>query len=53
MVSDIKMFTLPTQNDTRMNIEAKLLEFMKKYRDNEPLDEIEISWMDQANTWLG
>ena len=49
---DIRVFDLPTRNDDPYIIERRLHELENKARYGVKLDEIEIDWMDTANTWL-
>lgn len=49
---DIRVFDLPTRNDDPFTIERRLKELEDKARHGVALDEIEIDWMDTANTWL-
>lgn len=49
---DIRVFDLPTINDAPENIERRICELNTKYRNGEQLDEIELDWLDTANTWL-
>lgn len=49
---DIRVFDLPTRNDDPYIIERRLRELENKARYGVKLDEIEIDWMDSANTWL-
>ena len=49
---DIRVFDLPTRNDDPYTIERRLRELEDKARHGVKLDEIEIDWMDTANTWL-
>ncbi len=49
---DIRMYDLPTLRDGKDIIEKRFNELVIKYRNGEYLDEIEIDWLDTANTWL-
>lgn len=49
---DIRVFDLPTRRDDLYTIERTLRELENKARYGVKLDEIEIDWMDSANTWL-
>lgn len=49
---DIRVFELPTRDDDMFVIERRLTELMSRFRNGEQLDEIELDWMDTANTWL-
>ena len=49
---DIRVYNLPTQRDSFDIIEKRFNELEVKYRNGEALDEIEIDWLDTANTWL-
>jgi hypothetical protein len=51
-VMDIRIFDLPTRNDDPYIIERRLRELENKARYGVKLDEVEINWMDTANTWL-
>lgn len=49
---DVMMFDFPTMRDDRIAVETKYCELLNLYRRGEQLDEIEIDWLDSANTWL-
>lgn len=49
---DIRVYDLPTLRDGLDIIERRFNELEVKYRNGEQLDEIEIDWLDTANTWL-
>lgn len=49
---DVTMFDFPTMRDGRIAVETKYCELLNLYRRGEQLDEIEIDWLDSANTWL-
>lgn len=49
---EIRVFDLPTINDDFYTIERRYNELESKYRNGEQLDEVEINWMETANTWL-
>lgn len=49
---DVKVFNLPTKEDTVAKIEKVYCDLNRRYRNGETLDEVEITWMDTANTWL-
>lgn len=49
---DIRVYDLPTLNQGRETVEKRLNELENMYRRGEQLDEIEIDWIDTANTWL-
>lgn len=51
-MTEIRYFSLPTINDDLTVIERTYCELNTKYRNGEPLDEVELNWMDTANTWL-
>lgn len=51
-VINIEIFDLPTLNSSVHKIEEKFCELNKRYRNGEALDEVEITWLDQANTFL-
>jgi hypothetical protein len=51
-VMDIRVFHLPTQSDDPYTIERRLRELEERARHGVELDEVEINWMDTANTWL-
>jgi hypothetical protein len=51
-IMDIRVFDLPTRDDDPTTIERCLRELENKARYGVKLDEIEIDWMDTANTWL-
>lgn len=49
---DIRIFDLPTRDAGILTIERRLRELEEQARRGAKLDEIEIDWMDTANTWL-
>jgi hypothetical protein len=49
---DVRVFDLPTCDDDVSLIERRLTELERRARNGEQLDEIELDWMDTANTWL-
>lgn len=49
---DIRVFDLPTINDDLRVIENRYNELDFKYRCGDSLDDVEIDWMNTANTWL-
>lgn len=49
---DIQIFDLPARTDDTFTIERRLRELENLARNGIELDEIEIDWMDSANTWL-
>lgn len=49
---DIRVFDLPTLNDDFTVIERRYNELESKFRNGEKLDDVEIDWMNTANTWL-
>jgi len=49
---DYRVFELPTANSGIREIESRWCELNTKVRNGEKLDEVEINWMDTANTWL-
>lgn len=49
---DIRCFSLPTINDDYRVIERTFCELNTKLRNGDDLDEVELNWMDTANTWL-
>ena len=49
---DIRVFDLPTRYADPYTIERRLRELEEQARSGVKLDEIEIDWMDSANTWL-
>jgi hypothetical protein len=51
-VMDIRIFDFPTRNDDPYTIERRLRELEEQARRGVELDEVEINWMDTANTWL-
>jgi hypothetical protein len=51
-VMDIRVFDLPTRYDDPYAIECRLRELEDRAREGIELDEVEINWMDTANTWL-
>jgi hypothetical protein len=52
MYMDIRVFDLPTRDDSVSVIERRLSELESAARQGVSLDEIELDWMDTANTWL-
>jgi hypothetical protein len=51
-IMDIRVFDLPTRNDDPYTIERRLRELEDRAKHGVELDEVEINWMDTANTWL-
>lgn len=49
---NVTLFTLPTPKDDIRVIERTWCELNTRLRNGEKLDEVEINWMDTANTWL-
>lgn len=49
---DIRVFHLPTRNDDVYVIESRLRELEAYARAGAELDDVELNWMDTANTWL-
>lgn len=49
---DIRVFDLPTLVQGRETVEKRLTELETLYRRGAKLDDIEIDWIDTANTWL-
>lgn len=49
---DIRIFDLPTKDADISVIESTYCALKTKYRNGEPLDEVEFNWMDTANNWL-
>lgn len=49
---DIRVFDLPARDADPVEIEKTLTELESKARSGVRLDEIELDWMDSANTWL-
>lgn len=49
---DYRIFELPTANSNISDIESHWCELNTKRRNGEKLDEVEMNWMDTANTWL-
>ena len=49
---DVRIFDLPTRRDSLIDIERRWCELNTRLRAGERLDEVEIDWMDTANTWL-
>ena len=49
---DIRVFDLPTRDDRTEVIERRLAELERRVQNGESLDEVEVDWMDTANTWL-
>jgi len=49
---DIRVFDLPTRDDRTEVIERRLAELERRVQNGEALDEVEVDWMDTANTWL-
>jgi hypothetical protein len=49
---DFRIFELPTANDDNFVIERAWCELNTRLRNGDSLDEVEINWMDTANTWL-
>lgn len=51
-MTDFRVFELPTANDDTFVIERTWCELNTRLRNGDNLDEVEINWMDTANTWL-
>lgn len=51
-MTDYRVFELPTANDDTFVIERTWCELNTRLRNGDSLDEVEINWMDTANTWL-
>ena len=51
---DVYVYELPVLNTESniVSVESKFCELNSRYRNGEPLDEVEITWLDSANTWL-
>jgi len=49
---ELRVFNLPTIEDDLFVIERTWCELNSRRRNGEALDEVEITWMDAANTWL-
>ncbi len=51
-MTDYRVFELPTVNDDTFVIERTWCALNTRLRNGDSLDEVEINWMDSANTWL-
>lgn len=49
---DVVLYSFPTKADGVFAVEQRFCELLSQYRNGEKLDEIEIDWLDSANTWL-
>jgi hypothetical protein len=49
---DVRVFYLPNRSAGIDTIEKCLQELKHKARNGAELDEVEVDWMDAANTWL-
>lgn len=49
---DIRVFELPTRDADIFTIERKLQDLEELVREGFELDEVELDWMETANTWL-
>lgn len=49
---EIRVFDLPPRNADVYTIERRLRELEEQARHGVELDEVEINWMETANTWL-
>ena len=49
---EIRVFDLPPRSASFDSIEKRLHELEQRSRKGDELDEVEIDWMDTANTWL-
>ena len=49
---DIRVFDLPPRTASFYDIEKRLNELEQRSRMGDVLDEVEVDWMDTANTWL-
>jgi hypothetical protein len=49
---DIKMYSFPQlKPEAAVEVEHFVYQLERKYREG-VIDEVELTWMDQANTWL-
>lgn len=52
-MSDYKVYTLPVPSEDNIKaVESLILELQRKYREGSKLDDVELTWLDQANNWL-
>jgi hypothetical protein len=51
-IMELRIFDLPTPKDDTIIIERRWCELNTKFRNGDTLDEVEINWMDSANSWL-
>ena len=51
-MTDYRVFELPTVNDDTFVIGRTWCALNTRLRNGDSLDEVEINWMDSANTWL-
>ena len=49
---DYRIFQLPTPKDDVLMIERAWCELNTRLRNGDELDDVELNWMDTANTWL-
>lgn len=49
---EVEIFMLPTKDDSVDVIEKVFCELTSRYRNGDELNEVEIDWLDTANTWL-
>ena len=50
----VRVYDLPaiSEDSNFHQIEEKFCDLNSRYRNGERLDEVEITWLDSANTWL-
>lgn len=52
-MTEIKLYKFPEFDICKIvEVEKFVYELEQKYRHGETLDEVELTWMDTANTWL-
>lgn len=49
---DVNVYNLPLKDDNVAKIERVYCDLHRRYKNGEELDEVEMTWMDTANTWL-
>lgn len=48
-----KVYSLPVLEEHNFKtIEQLVLDLQRRYRENKELDDVELTWLDQANNWL-
>ena len=52
-MSNFRIYNFPSfEINNAKPIEILVLNLQKRYREGESLDDVELTWLDQANNWL-